>query len=84
MSGDGFPSDDAGDLSAVIPPLSRQRLKHWNDRATPGGPAVIGLTRIYCHNRNDFRLVDVDTPEAEEAADQLREDGWEVEAEIPV
>ena len=50
----------------------------------PGGPAVIGLTRIYCHNRNDFRLVDVDTPEAKEAADQLREDGWEVEAEIPV
>jgi len=45
---------------------------------------VIGLTRIYCHKREDFRLVDVDTLEAEEVADQLREDGWEVEAEIPV
>ncbi len=45
---------------------------------------MIGLTRIYCHKRNDFLLVDVDTTEAAETANQLREDGWEVEAEIPV
>ena len=59
--------------------LNIDRLKR-----RPGAPAVIGLTRLYCHNRNDFRLVDVDTPEAAEAADKLREDGWEIEAEIPV
>ena len=45
---------------------------------------VIGLTRIYCQNRNEFRLVDVETPNAPKVAEQLREDGWEVEAEIPV
>ena len=45
---------------------------------------MIGLTRIYCHKRNDFRLVDVETPNAPRVAEQLREDGWVVEAEIPV
>ena len=50
----------------------------------PGATIVIGLTRIYCQNRNDFRLVDVETPNAPKVAEQLREDGWEVEAEIPV
>ena len=50
----------------------------------PGVTIVIGLTRIYCHKRNDFRLVDVETPNAPRVAEQLRDDGWEVEAEIPV
>ena len=45
---------------------------------------MIGLIRIYCHQRNEFLLVDVTTQESNEVAEQLREDGWEIEAEIPV
>ena len=47
-------------------------------------PAVIGLTRIYCHQHNEFRLVDVASQESNDAAEQLREDGWDIEAEILV
>ncbi len=50
----------------------------------PGAPAVIGLTRIYCNQAEEFLLVDVDTPEAAQVADRLKEEGWEIEAEIPV
>ena len=47
-------------------------------------PAMTGLTRIYCHQHNEFRLVDVASQESNDTAEQLREDGWDIEAEIPV
>ena len=70
-------------------PLKRALLLDSLDRANmgcrhPGAPAVIGLTRIYCNQAEEFLLVDVDTPEAAQVADRLKEEGWEIEAEIPV
>ena len=45
---------------------------------------VIGLTRIYCNQSEEFCLVDVASQDATQAVDQLKEEGWEIEAEIPV
>ena len=45
---------------------------------------MIGLTRLYCNHGEDFLLVDVPAQDAAKAADQLAEDGWEIEAEIPI
>ena len=46
--------------------------------------AVIGLTRIYCNQSDEFCLVDVFSQDAPRAVENLREQGWEIEAEIPV
>ena len=45
---------------------------------------VIGLARIYCNQSEEFCLVDVASPDASKVLEQLREEGWEIEAEIPV
>ena len=45
---------------------------------------MIGLTRIYCNKSEKFCLVDVATRDVSKAVDQLREEGWDIEAEIPV
>ena len=46
--------------------------------------AVIGLTRIYCNQSDEFCLVDVFSQDAPRTVEHLREQGWEIEAEIPV
>jgi hypothetical protein len=45
---------------------------------------VIGLTRIYCNQHDEFLLVDVVSQNASQVANELIEEGWEIEAEIPV
>jgi hypothetical protein len=45
---------------------------------------VIGLTRIYCNQQDEFLLVDVASKDASHTANELIEQGWEIEAEIPV
>ena len=50
----------------------------------PGAPAVIGQTRIYCHQGKDFLLVEVPSQEAPLQIQELTDQGWEIEAEIPV
>ena len=50
----------------------------------PGAPAVIGLTRLYCNQDDEFLLVHVPAQEAAQAADELTEEGWDIEAEIPL
>ena len=45
---------------------------------------MIGLTRLYCHQDQRFQLVDVPTKDADDTVAELRKDGWEIEAEIPV
>ena len=49
-----------------------------------GIPAVIGLTRIYCNQGEEFLLVDVPSQDASNVAEELSREGWEIEAEIPV
>ena len=50
----------------------------------PGAPAVIGQTRIYCHQGQEFRLVEVPSQEAPLQIKELTDQGWVIEAEIPV
>ena len=50
----------------------------------PGAPAVIGQTRIYCHQGKEFLLVEVPSQEAPSQVQELTNQGWEIEAEIPV
>ncbi len=45
---------------------------------------MIGLTRLYCHQGHRFQLVDVPSQDADDTVAELRKDGWEIEAEIPV
>ena len=45
---------------------------------------MIGLTRLYCNQGERFLLIDVDSEEAPKWAEELRNDGWEIEAAIPV
>ena len=52
--------------------------------STPGPPAVIGLTRLYCNQGERFLLIDVASEDASKRAEELVNDGWEIEAEIPV
>ena len=49
-----------------------------------GAPAVIGLIRIYCQREDSFVLVDVAAKDASQTIDQLKNEGWDIEAEIPV
>jgi len=53
-------------------------------RCHPGAPAVIGFTRIYCHQGKEFLLVEVPSQEAAHQIEELTDQGWEIEAEIPV
>ena len=50
----------------------------------PGVPAVIGLTRIYCHLGKEFLLIEVPPQEAAHRIKELNDQSWEIEAEIPV
>ena len=50
----------------------------------PGAPAVIGLTRLYCNQGEEFLLIDIATEDASKRAEELANDGWEIEAAIPV
>ena len=50
----------------------------------PGVPAVIGQTRIYCHQGKEFLLVEVPSKDALLHIKELTDQGWEIEAEIPV
>ena len=52
--------------------------------STLGSPAVIGLTRLYCNQEERFLLIDVASEEASKRAEELLNDGWEIEAAIPV
>ena len=45
---------------------------------------MIGLIRIYCQRDETFVLVDVAAKDASQTADQLKNEGWDIEAEIPV
>ena len=45
---------------------------------------MIGLTRIYCNQQEEFLLVDVASKDATQVAVELLEEGWDIEAEIPV
>ena len=45
---------------------------------------MIGLTRIYCNQQEEFLLVDVASKDATQVAKELLEEGWDIEAEIPV
>ncbi len=45
---------------------------------------MIGLTRIYCNQQEEFLLVDVASKDATQVAIELLEEGWDIEAEIPV
>ena len=45
---------------------------------------MIGLTRIYCNHQEEFLLVDIASENASQVANELMEEGWEIEAEIPV
>ena len=55
----------------------------WHCRH-PGAPAVIGLTRLYCNQGERFLLIDVASEEASKRTEELLNDGWEIEAAIPV
>ena len=55
----------------------------WHCRH-PGAPAVIGLTRLYCNQGERFLLIDVASEEASKRAEELLNDGWEIEAAIPI
>lgn len=48
------------------------------------GAAVIGQTRLYCTKGDGFRLVEVPTEQASDETRRLKEQGWAVEAAIPV
>ncbi|MCB4395352.1 hypothetical protein ETE01_06655 [Synechococcus sp. HB1133] len=52
--------------------------------STPGRPAVIGLTRFYCNQGEKFLLIDVVSEDASKTSEELANQGWEIEAEIPV
>jgi hypothetical protein len=45
---------------------------------------VIGLTRLYCNQGERFLLIDVASEEAPKRAEELLNEGWEIEAAIPV
>ncbi len=45
---------------------------------------MIGLTRLYCNQGERFLLLDVASDEAPKLAEELLNDGWEIEAAIPV
>ena len=45
---------------------------------------MIGHTRIYCQQGKEFLLVEVPSQDAPLQARELADQGWEIEAEIPV
>ena len=48
------------------------------------GAAVIGQTRLYCSKGDGFRLIEVPTEQASYEAERLKEQGWVVDAAIPL
>ncbi len=68
----------------VSSPLSLDMKTALITMCHPGAPAVIGQTRIYCHQGQEFRLVEVPSQEAPVQIQELTDQGWEIEAEIPV
>ena len=45
---------------------------------------MIGLTRLYCNQGETFLLIDVSSEDASKTSEELANEGWEIEAEIPV
>ena len=45
---------------------------------------MIGLTRLYCNQGEEFLLIDIATEDASKRGEELANDGWEIEAAIPV
>jgi hypothetical protein len=45
---------------------------------------VIGITRFYCNQGEKFLLIDVVSEDASKTSEDLANEGWEIEAEIPV
>ena len=74
-----WPSPEIADQT-----LPGQHQLVWMRCRHPGAPAVIGLTRIYCNQDEEFLLVHVPAQEAAKAADELSKEGWDIEAEIPL
>ncbi len=65
-------------------PLCRTKEPGLMVKCHPGAPAVIGQTRIYCQQGKDFLLVEVPSQDAPLQIRELTDQGWEIEAEIPV
>ena len=55
----------------------------FNERV-PRTFAMIGLVRLYCYRCEEFLLVDATAAEADDQSTELIEDGWDIEAQIPV
>ncbi len=45
---------------------------------------MIGLVRFYCYRSEEFLLVDAVEDEAEDQSNELTQEGWEIEATIPI
>ncbi|WP_413746051.1 hypothetical protein [Synechococcus sp. MIT S9507] len=45
---------------------------------------MIGQIRIYCHQNKEFLLVEVSSRDALQRTKELKDQGWDIEAEIPV
>ena len=45
---------------------------------------MIGLVRLYCYRSEEFLLVDAVADEAEDQSSALTQDGWNIEATIPI
>ena len=65
-------------------PLYRNKEPGLMAVCHPGAPAVIGQTRIYCQQGKEFLLVEVPSQDAALQIRELTDQGWEIEAEIPV
>ena len=58
--------------------------RHIGCVPTGRGKAVIGQTRLHCSKGEGFRLVEVPTEQASNEAKRLNNQGWRVDAAIPV
>ena len=65
-------------------PLCRNKEPGLMAVCHPGAPAVIGQIRIYCHQNKEFLLVEVSSRDALQRIKELKDQGWDIEAEIPV
>ena len=68
----------------ISSPLSQDTKAGLMATCHPGAPAVIGQTRIYCQQGKEFLLVEVPSQDAALQIRELTDQGWEIEAEIPV
>ena len=45
---------------------------------------MIGVVRFYCYRSEEFLLVDALEDEAEDESSALTQEGWDIEATIPI